>query len=107
MSVLCLWIIGLPTALALVYAARPSWGLVGFWWGMLCGVSLLALTYAILVLNIDWAREGRRLSYMALQSSRPPRQPNVPNENEEGSRVTSGPAILMFMVFKLLLSIFF
>jgi MATE family multidrug resistance protein len=43
LSLISLWLVGLPTSLYLAFVSRPTFGLTGFWIGLCTGMSLLAI----------------------------------------------------------------
>lgn len=59
-----LWLVGLPVAVYLGYYARPTYGLLGFWYGITLGMTLLAIILLILLIGtINWQMEARRAIY--------------------------------------------
>jgi Na+-driven multidrug efflux pump len=55
-----MWVVGVPTGLYLVYIARPTFGLVGLWAGLITGMSLLAIVMIFQFLFLDWREEAKR-----------------------------------------------
>ena len=56
-------IIGLGTAIFLAFIVRPTYGLDGFWYGILIGVGCLLFSILLLVVGIDWELEVKRALY--------------------------------------------
>jgi hypothetical protein len=46
--------VGLGTAYILVYIARPTYGLEGFWIGITTGSGLCSISLIVLTLSINW-----------------------------------------------------
>jgi len=56
-------IIGLGAAIFLAFIVRPTYGLDGFWYGILIGVGCLLFSLLLLVVGIDWELEVKRALY--------------------------------------------
>ena len=59
-TLLSLWGVGLPTGWYMAFWARPTFGFEGLWGGLLLGMACLCAVLLLLLLLVDWPREGRR-----------------------------------------------
>lgn len=63
LNLLFLNLIGLGTAVFLAFLVRPTYGLAGFWYGILIGMACLLVSILLLVMTIDWELEVKRALY--------------------------------------------
>jgi hypothetical protein len=61
---LSIWICGYLTSCYLAFIARPTYELRGYYIGLLLGGSLLAASFVLMVIFIDWEVEISRHSYL-------------------------------------------
>ena len=59
MSFLCVLVLALPLGWSLCYVSRPTYGVEGVWIGMIVGMVLLAASYTVLLIRLNWNEEKK------------------------------------------------
>jgi hypothetical protein len=65
MTLVTVWMIGLPIGLYMCYVVRPTYGPESIWYGLTAGMCFLAVLVLLQVASINWSTEVKRATLRA------------------------------------------